>query len=370
MQLELGSDYDHRTARIVDALAEQVLPEAALLALEHVGERLKRPLVGAGDDAAAAAVVEQRIDRLLQHALLVAHDDVGRTQLDEPLQAVVAVDDTAIEVIEVRGGEPTAIQRDKRAELRRNHRHHVENHPLGTALRLDERLHQLQPLHVLLALRFGGGLLEVGAQPLALFRQVDRRQHLLERLGADRRLERFLAVLLLRLDVLLLVEELVQLQRREAGLDHHIALEVEDLLEVLERHVEQQADAARQRLQEPDVGDRRGELDVPHAVAAHLRERHLDAALLADDAAVLHALILAAQALVVLDRTEDAGAEQPVPLRLERPVVDRLRLLDLAERPGADALRARDRDLDPIEALRPRHLTEDVHQLVHERYLS
>src|SRR5207302_993813 len=43
MQLELGTDDDDRAAGIIDALAEQVLPEAALLALEHVGERLQRP---------------------------------------------------------------------------------------------------------------------------------------------------------------------------------------------------------------------------------------------------------------------------------------------------------------------------------------
>src|SRR5262249_47853295 len=72
------------------------------------------------------------------------------------------------------------------------------------------------------------------------------------------------------------------------------------------RHVEQQPDARGQRLEEPDVGDRRRQLDVAHALAPHARERHLDRALLADDALVLHALVLAAQALVVLDRTEDA----------------------------------------------------------------
>ena len=66
VQLQLGTDDDDRTAGIVDALAEQVLAETALLALEHVGERLQRALVGAGDDAAAAAVVEQRVDRFLQ----------------------------------------------------------------------------------------------------------------------------------------------------------------------------------------------------------------------------------------------------------------------------------------------------------------
>ena len=36
VQLELRADHDDRTAGVVDALAEQVLAEAALLALEHV----------------------------------------------------------------------------------------------------------------------------------------------------------------------------------------------------------------------------------------------------------------------------------------------------------------------------------------------
>jgi hypothetical protein len=88
------------------------------------------------------------------------------------------------------------------------------------------------------------------------------------------------------------------------------------------------------------VRDRRGQLDVAHALAADLRQRDFDAALVADDALVLHALVLAAQALPVLDRTEDARAEQAVALRLEGAVVDGLGLLDLAERPGPDLLRA------------------------------
>ena len=122
MQLELGTDDDDGAARIVDALAEQVLAEPALLALEHVGERLQRTLVGARDDAAAAAVVEQRVDRFLQHALLVADDDVRRAQLDQPLQAVVAVDDAAVEIVEVGRRETAAVERHERAQLRRDHR--------------------------------------------------------------------------------------------------------------------------------------------------------------------------------------------------------------------------------------------------------
>jgi hypothetical protein len=36
VQLELRADHDDRTAGVVDALAQQVLAEPALLALEHV----------------------------------------------------------------------------------------------------------------------------------------------------------------------------------------------------------------------------------------------------------------------------------------------------------------------------------------------
>src|SRR3954471_20791673 len=110
---------------------------------------------------------------------------------------------------------------------------------------------------------------------------------------------------------------------------------------------------------------------MAHALAPHAAERDLDRALLADDALVLHALVLAAQALVVLDRSEDARAEQAVALGLEGAVVDGLRLLDLAVGPRQNLLRARDRDADLVEDL-SRHLrAEEIHQfLVHHRLLA
>ncbi len=66
-----------------------------------------------------------------------------------------------------------------------------------------------------------------------------------------------------------------------------------------------------QRLQEPDVRGRRSQFDVAHALAAHLGERDFDAALLADHATVLQALVLAAQALVVLDRAKILAQNRP-----------------------------------------------------------
>ncbi len=135
MQTQLRPDDDHRSTGIVDALAEQVLTEATGLALEHVRERLERALVGAGDRAAAPAVVEQCVDRLLEHALLVAHDDLRRIELHQSLESVVAVDHAPVEIVQIRGREAAAVERHQRPEVRRNHRDDLQDHPFGLVAR-------------------------------------------------------------------------------------------------------------------------------------------------------------------------------------------------------------------------------------------
>src|SRR3984957_15122664 len=107
--------------------------------------------------------------------------------------------------------------------------------------------------------------------------------------------------------------------------------------------------------------DRRGQFDMAHPFTADLRQSHLDAALLTDDAAELHPLVFAAQALVVLDRAKDASAEQTVALRLEGPIIDGLGLFDLAIRPGPNLFRAGDLDFDLVEGHRLAGLAEDLH---------
>src|SRR3546814_8045450 len=88
------------------------------------------------------------------------------------------------------------------------------------------------------------------------------------------------------------------------------------------------------------------------------------------DLLVFHALVLAAQAFIVLDRAKDARAEQAVPLRLEGAVVDRLRLLDLAVGPAPDAFWRSQSDLDLVKRLRLRRGVHEVHQfLVHAQVL-
>ena len=134
-----------------------------------------------------------------------------------------------------------------------------------------------------------------------------------------------------------------------ARIHHHVGFEVQHALEFAQRDVEQVADAAGQALEEPDVRAGAGQLDVAQPLAAHARQRDFHAALVADHAAVLHALVLAAQALPILGGAEDARAEQPVALRLEGPVVDGLRLGDFAVGPAPDLFRRSQRNADGIE---------------------
>src|SRR5688572_2110665 len=349
VQLELGTNHDHRTAGVVDALAEQVLAEPALLALQRVAQRFERTIIGAAQHAAAAAVVEQRVYRFLEHALFVANDHVRRLELHQLLQPVVAVDDAAIEIVQVRRREAAAVERHQRTQLGRDHRDHVQDHPLRLVARLAEGVDHLQALGELqLLLRRGLGahlLAQLGGQAI----DADAPEQFLDRFRAHLRLELREAVLFARLAELILGEELVLHQLGITGIDHDIGFEIQHPLEITERDVEQVANAARQALEEPHVAHRRGELDVAEALAPHLGLRHFHAALVADHAAVLHALVLAAQALPVGDRAEDLGAEQAVALRLERAVVDRLRLGHLTERPLFDLVGRREADANRVE---------------------
>src|SRR3977135_1229268 len=99
-----------------------------------------------------------------------------------------------------------------------------------------------------------------------------------------------------------------------------------------------------------------GQLDVAHALATDLGARDFHTAALADDALEPDALVLAAVALPVLGRTEDLLAEEPVLLRLERAVVDRLGLLHLAVRPREDVPRGREVDCQPVAFVDVEHV--------------
>src|SRR5665647_88293 len=188
VQLQLRTDDDDRTAGVVDALAEEVLAEATLLALEHVGERFQRTVAGARDRATTTAVVEERVHSLLQHALLVVDNDLGRAEVEQSLEPVVAVDHATVKVVQVGGGEPATIELDHRPQVRRNDRNAVQDHAgrvVAGHLESSDDAQTLERAGLLLALAGRDDL----AQHLGLGVEVEGVETLLQRRGAHRALE-------------------------------------------------------------------------------------------------------------------------------------------------------------------------------------
>src|SRR6185436_14729403 len=72
------------------------------------------------------------------------------------------------------------------------------------------------------------------------------------------------------------------------------SFEIENPLQLAQRNIQQVPDAARQAFEEPDMRAGAGQFNVSQTLPAYAGERDFDAALVANDAAMFHALVLAA----------------------------------------------------------------------------
>src|SRR5215204_3914667 len=152
VHLQARADHDDRPAGVVHALAEQVLTESALLALEHVGETLERAVTRTRHSTASSPVIEEGVDGLLEHPLLVVHDHVGSAEVEQATKPVIPVYDPAVEIVQVGGGETAAVELDHRAEVRWQHRDGLHDHPLRSVAAHAEGVDDLEAFDRLLAL--------------------------------------------------------------------------------------------------------------------------------------------------------------------------------------------------------------------------
>ena len=116
------------------------------------------------------------------------------------------------------------------------------------------------------------------------------------------------------------------------GLNNDIALIVNNHIEFFSRQTKQITYLVWQRLEIPNVCDRHNQLDVAHTLTTYLLFCNFNTATVADNAFIADAFVLAAVALIVLNRTEDALAEQAVTFWLVCTVVDCFRLQHLTAR--------------------------------------
>ena len=361
--LQLRTDDDHRTGRIVHTLTEQVLTETALLTLQRVGKRLQRTIALTLDGRRLTGVVKQGVNSLLQHTLLVAEDHLRGLDLHQSLQAVVADDDTTIEVVEVGCGKTTTIKGNKRAQVRRRDRDDLHDHPLRTvdALRLIEGIDNLQTLQslrlALLARVVGSTLTQLTSKEVKTRHTIDiLTRQLAEEIVDSLRThlgDKLLGVIVGQeliglgqlvvnyIDVLILAEQVEfrgTVKRFVVGilhaldhtrLDNDILLVVDNLLQFFGRQTQQITDLVGKAAEIPNMGYGHDQLNMAGALTTHLLLRHLDTTTVADDSFITDTLVLATGTLIVLRRTEDALAEQTVALGLICTVVDGLRLRHL-----------------------------------------
>ncbi len=174
-------------------------------------------------------------------------------------------------------------------------------------------------------------------------------------------------VLLHVTDIVRFGEDFAGRQGAAAGIDDDVADAVEDLFEIFEGDVEEVTDAGREAFEEPDVGDGSGEVDVAEAFAADFGLDDFDAAFFADDAAVFHALVFTADALVIFDRSEDAGAEEAVFFGFKGAVVDGFGFFDFAVAPLADLFGGGEADADGGEIQGVFGFLEEAKDIFHRR---
>ena len=74
------------------------------------------------------------------------------------LEAIIAIDDAAIEIVEIGCCKTPAVQRNHGAKIWRNDRDDIEDHPLGADAVDDKTLNELHPPHQLLPLQALRGL--------------------------------------------------------------------------------------------------------------------------------------------------------------------------------------------------------------------
>ena len=142
----------------------------------------------------------------MQHPFFIADNDIRRPQIQQVLETVVAIDDPPIQIIEVAGGETSAVQLHHRAQIRRNHRQRRHNHPFGTValgfvfliglIRVSHRRTAIlqafdnpQPFGGLLAPLFRSRRPNFMPKLLVHLRQIQSAQNIVEGLGAHAGLE-------------------------------------------------------------------------------------------------------------------------------------------------------------------------------------
>ena len=229
VDLQLRPHHDNGTAGIVHTLPQQILTETARFTFQHIGQGFQRPVAGACDRTTSPAVVDQGIHGLLQHPLLVADNDIRRSQLQQSLQTIISVDDPPVQIIQIRGGETSSVQLHHRPDIRRNHRDYIHDHPIGHVPGLPESFYYLQPLNNTSTF-LAGRILQPSPQFLGFLVQFNGLQQLFDGFRSHSNTE-FISVGLSGILVFFFRQDLLVIQSGLTGIQYNIRRKIEYLFQ-------------------------------------------------------------------------------------------------------------------------------------------
>ena len=401
--IEFRTDGNDGTAGIVDSLSEKVLTEASLLSFEGGGQRLQNSSAIGRRRLVSSVIVDERIDSLLKHTLLVDHDDVRGMLFHLFLETIVLDDNLTIEVVQIGSGITAAVKLHHRPQIRWNDRNHRHDHPLRLDSGILERLEDFKSLDGLdsLLVLVSRGALEILGDLPDLSIQVDFLEKfengfgtdselgseiLMDKLSDGEEIERLVGlpnVAQIVLTSLIIGFAILELSRLEdfivddlledfscgllienlailediglTGIGDDMGDEIDDFLQLLGRNAKNKTHLGRRAFDIPDVGARESQVDVSHPFPSDRLHGDFNAALFADLASECAFLVASAMALIILDRTENLFAEETVRFRFLGSIIDGLGLGDLALSPGVDFFRAGKSDLDGLQLVEIKH---------------
>ena len=156
VQFEIWSNDDNRTSRVVNTLSKQVLTETSLLSFQGICQRTERSTLTSRSCcrslSTTSTVVKESINCFLKHTLFIACNNLRSTNSHQFLETIVTVDDTTIEIVQIRSSETATIQSDHRTKVRWNNRKSCWQHPFKTQSGLFKSLIHFETLEEFLGI--------------------------------------------------------------------------------------------------------------------------------------------------------------------------------------------------------------------------
>ena len=297
------------------------------------------------------AIVDQCVHCFLKHPLFISNDDIRCIQFQHSFQTVVTVDDTAIQIVQVRCCVPTAIEHNHRAEIRRDNRNNIQNHPFRTVAGEAECLYNFQTLEQLDTLLSGIQTTQFCFQLCGQFIQINFTKQCFDGFCAHLCIK-FIAVFFSIRDIFLFGQQLLFRQISVARIQYNVLGEVQDFFQTLLRNFQHLSDSGRGTFEVPDMGNGCSQFDMTHSFPTYFRTCNFYAAAVADFPFKTNFLKLAAVTLPVLGWPEDSLAVQTVSFRFLCPIVNGFRAFYCAIRPFPDAFRGSEPDFNGFKSIK------------------